>query len=90
VVRQNQEEENWDEYVIYNKLITEQIARFPKYTLRNHGRSIAALLRVSIETVNTQGPLKEKEGQATGYSLQSSIEEEEWILYCIDHHWRTY
>jgi hypothetical protein len=49
--RQNQEGENWDEHVIHNKLIMKQIARSPKHTLRNHGRCVAALLRVSVEAV---------------------------------------
>jgi urocanate hydratase len=51
VVRQNQEGKNWEEHVIYNKLIMQQLAWFPNHTLRNHGRCVAALLRVGVETV---------------------------------------
>jgi hypothetical protein len=72
--RQNQEGENWDEHVIYNKLIMEQIARFPKHTLRNHGRCVAALLRVSVETVEYGKELckkKKSKQRGTAHKAQS-------------------
>jgi hypothetical protein len=74
VVQQNQEGENWKEHVIYNKLIMQQIAHFLKHTLRNHGRSITALLRVSIETVNYgKGLCMKKDAKHRGkaYKVQS-------------------
>jgi hypothetical protein len=65
---------NWDEHVIYNKLIMQQIARFSKYTLRNHGQCTAVLLRVSVETVEYgKGLCKKKraEQRGTAHKVQS-------------------
>ena len=52
----------------------EQIALFPKHTLRNHGRCLAALLRASVETVETgKGLCKKKKSKrrGTAHKVQS-------------------
>jgi hypothetical protein len=53
--------------VIYNKLIMQQIAHFSKHTLKNHGQCMAALLRVSVKTVDYgQGLCKKKKAKKQG------------------------
>jgi len=59
-VRQAQEGDNWDEHVTYNKLILAQIRRFPRRSLRDHGGCLAALLRLSVEVVETGKGLNKK------------------------------
>jgi hypothetical protein len=73
-VRKNEEGENWDELVIYNKLIMEQIARFPKHTLQNHERCVSALLCVSVKTVEYgKGLCKKKKSKQCGRAHQVQL-----------------
>jgi hypothetical protein len=72
--------------MIFNKLIMQQMARFPKQTLRNHGRCVAALHSVSVETIEygkglckkTKAKQREKAHKVqsrrkNGFSIASTI-----------------
>jgi len=66
-VREKGAGENWDEHVLYNKLILQQLRTFKKHLLRNPGNSMAALLRISVEvTENGKGLEKKRKSKPRG------------------------